>query len=310
MYYFIVNPNARSGTGKSIWKQLRHELLLRKIPYKAYLTEYSGHAVTLSNKLSTLGTKESPIYLIAVGGDGTLQEVLNGIRDFDHIYFGYIPTGSGNDFCRSMGIPSDPIKALHAILKKERILSMDIPVVHYRDRQYRFGISAGMGFDAAVCQEVSVSPVKRVLNRFGLGKLIYLLIALKQLAFMTPCPMLLDMEEGRKFYFHKVYFAAVMNQKYEGGGFRFCPDASPSDGVLDVIVVEGLPKLKLLVCLPTAFFGKHTIFKGVHTFRCKRIKLHSTTPLSVHMDGEPNGLHRELSVIFEKKALKVLLPVV
>ena len=60
MYYFIVNPNARSGTGKSIWKQLRHELLLRKIPYKAYLTEYSGHAVTLSNKLSTLGTKESP----------------------------------------------------------------------------------------------------------------------------------------------------------------------------------------------------------------------------------------------------------
>ena len=133
---------------------------------------------------------------------------------------------------------------------------MDIPVVHYRDRQYRFGISAGMGFDAAVCQEVSVSPVKRVLNRFGLGKLIYLLIALKQLAFMTPCPMLLDMEEGRKFYFHKVYFAAVMNQKYEGGGFRFCPDASPSDGVLDVIVVEGLPKLEAPCMSSHCFFRK------------------------------------------------------
>lgn len=62
-----------------------------------------------------------------------------------------------------------------------------------------------------------------------------------------------------------------MNQKYEGGGFKFCPDASPSDGYLDVIVVDSLSKPKVICCLPTAFFGKHTHFNGIHIFRCKKL---------------------------------------
>lgn len=310
MYHFIVNFHSRSGSGLAIWKKVRRELFLHKIPHRMYSTEYSGHAVKLSAGITASASEDHPVYLIAVGGDGTLHEVINGIQNIDYVYFGYIPTGSGNDFCRSMKIPSDPIQALHVILRKERILSVDIPVIYDNNRQYRFGISTGIGFDAAVCQEVMTSPLKKFLNQLKLGKLIYVLTALKQLAFMTPSPLSLEMDGGRSFHFSKVYFAAVMNQPYEGGGFLFCPDASPADGILDVIVIEGLPKLKLLVCLPTAYFGKHTRFKGVHIFRCKNIKLHSPVPLAVHKDGEAGELHRELSVFFEKKALKVLLPVI
>lgn len=306
MYYFIVNPNSRSGAGRSIWNLLRSELALRKVTYKAYLTEYVGHATKLAREISAKGTAEEPLYLVTVGGDGTIHEVLTGIRDFDAVIFGYIPTGSGNDFCRGMELPQDPVKALDCILRKECIQFMDVPYLNINNRHHRFGISTGIGYDAAVCQEVLATPAKKYFNRLGLGKLIYLVVALKQLLFLNPTPMTLYLDGGRRRTFKKTYFTAVMNQKYEGGGFMFCPKASSSDGILDVIVVEGMSKLKILCCLPTAFFGRHTHFKGVHILRCKSIEINSAVPLPVHKDGESGGIRSEISVSVEKKALKVI----
>lgn len=269
MYYFIINPNSRSGAGKTIWNKLRGELALRKVAYKAYLTEYVGHAVKIAAEISSLGTPDEPVRLVAMGGDGTIQEVLTGIRDFDNVIFGFIPTGSGNDFCRGMKLHTDPLLALDSILKEEHIQLMDVPRISTGNHHYRFGVSAGIGFDAAICQEVLASKAKKYLNRVDLGKLIYFMVALKQIITTVPAPMTICLDGGRKRCYKKVYFTAVMNQRYEGGGFMFCPDAKNNDGVLDVIVVEGLSKLKLLFCLPTAFWGKHTHFKGIHILRCK-----------------------------------------
>ena len=93
-----------------------------------------------------------------------------------------------------------------------------------------FGVSTGIGFDAAVCRDVGITPLKKYLNRLHLGKLVYLLVALKQLLFTAPCSMSISMDGGRIQQYEKVYFITVMNQKYEGGGFCFCPNASPFDG--------------------------------------------------------------------------------
>lgn len=309
MYYFIINPNSRSGAGRDVWSILRSELALRKTTYKAYQTEYSGHAVKLARMISNQGTSEDPVYLIAVGGDGTIQEVLTGITDFDSVIFGYIPVGSGNDFCRSMGMLHDPVEALDCILRREHIQLMDVPVMTSGKHTCNFAVSAGIGFDAAICQDIAASPVKKYLNRVKLGKLAYLMIALKQLLCINPVPMTFYPDSGRKLFYKKVYFAAVMNQKYEGGGFKFCPKARNNDRILDVIIVEGLSRLKILLCLPTAFFGKHTLIKGVHILRCKNIKINSAVPLAVHKDGESGGIQSEISVSFEKKSLKVITPV-
>lgn len=121
-----------------------------------------------------------------------------------------------------MQLPQDPHEALDCILKRKHIASMDVPVISIKGRKSHFAISCGIGFDAAVCHEVSVTPMKKILNRVGLGKLVYLFVALKQLLFLKPVPVTLRMDEERIYPFHKVYFAAVMNQKYEGGGFKFC----------------------------------------------------------------------------------------
>ena len=91
-------------------------------------------------------------------------------------------------------------------------------------------------------------------------------------------------------------------------GFKFCPAADPSDGYLDVIVVDGLSKLKVLCCLPTAFFGKHTQFTGIHIFRCKNVEVFSSVPLAVHKDGESAGIQETFSVSVDKEPVKIILP--
>lgn len=309
MYYFIVNPNSRSGGGLKIWHRLRAELDRRNIDYEVYMTECVGHGKKLAAKISALASAENPIHLVGMGGDGTITEILTGLTNIEHITFGFIPTGSGNDFCRGMRLPVDPLKALDSILKEERIMNMDIPHVDCNDRFYRFGISTGLGFDAAVCHEAAISKLKKAFNKIGLGKLIYVLIALKQLLFCTPFSLSIKVDDESEYQYKKVYFAAVMNQQYEGGGFRFCPDAKPDDGVLDLLIVEGIPRPVVVIAIPTAFFGKHTIFKGVHILQGKHIELHSTTPAALHRDGEAGGYTEKICVCIENSTLKVIMPV-
>lgn len=222
MYYFIVNPNSRSGRGRSIWNEIHQQLMLRGIDFQYCLTRYSGHAAEIASDACALGTESEPVYIIAVGGDGTIHEVLTGITDFDRVVFGYIPTGSGNDFCRSMRLPFDPMESLEYILKAEHISKMDVPYLLRNNKKSRFGISTGIGYDAGVCQEVLATPLKKIFNRLGLGKLIYLFIALKQLIFINPGKMTVTLDGENTFSYDHVYFTAVMNQKYEGGGFKFC----------------------------------------------------------------------------------------
>ena len=128
---------------------------------------------------------------------------------------------------------------------------------------------------------------------------------------MTPCDMHIRLTElsgdTEEILFHKVYFAAAMNQRTEGGGFRFCPKADPSDDILDVIVVEGFPKAVILMLLPTAFKGWHVFFKGIHTYQCKKATFTSPKPLAVHTDGEPVYLKREITCSLEPEKIRLIL---
>ena len=220
MYHFIINPNSRSGAGARIWSELQSVLDKNYIPYKAYFTEYPGHAVKLAASVCSSDAAPASICLIAVGGDGTIQEVLSGIPSLRSVRFGYIPTGSGNDFCRSMQLPQKPLDALNAILSEAACTPMDVAEFTANGQSCRFAISCGIGFDAAVCHEINRSPLKKFMNRIHLGKFAYLLIGLKQLLLLPPVGISIETENGEKHFYEKVFLTAVMNHKYEGGGFR------------------------------------------------------------------------------------------
>lgn len=113
MYYFIVNPGSRSGNGKIVWKEVEAILEQEQVEYRVYFTAYRYHATKLSKEITSGGEK---LTLVTVGGDGTVNEVIDGIQDFDKVTFAYIPTGSSNDFARSLKLPSNPETALMNIL--------------------------------------------------------------------------------------------------------------------------------------------------------------------------------------------------
>ena len=188
MYIFIVNPASRSGHASQIWTEIETLLKERNILYRVYFTSHRGHGTKLAQQL----TKDlsSRTTLIVVGGDGTVNEVLNGIEHPEHIILGYIPTGSGNDFAKGMALPSDPQKALELILSPNSYRTVDIGVLKYSEKDTekirKFAVSTGIGFDAAICHQALVSRLKVLLNRIHLGKLSYAFISLRDMLCTNP----------------------------------------------------------------------------------------------------------------------------
>lgn len=302
-YIFIVNPHARSGLGGMTWDIIEPELKKRRVSYQVFLTEKRGHAEEIASEVSPDGNEHT---IVVLGGDGTVNEVLNGLKDPGKITMGYIPIGSSNDFARGLGIRKEPLEALAAVLSAEQITELDVGVISREGKERRFAISAGIGFDAGVCHQVCLSRWKVLLNKLNLGKLSYAVVALDRLIKCRPAPMKVWVDDGREESFQKAYFAAFMNLPCEGGGFRFCPEALPSDGKMDLLVAADVPKLKVLLLLPVALLGKHTGFCGVTIRRGSRIRVVSETPLPIHTDGEPLFLRRAVEVRTGEAKIRVI----
>lgn len=306
MYHFIVNPHSRSKMGQEIWNEVETILVNRQIEYKVYFTKFQKHATRLVAEITANGGEHT---IVVLGGDGTVNEVINGIADFARVTLGYIPTGSSNDFARSLSLPATPSKALDVILRQPNITLMDVGELHYHNQKKRFfGVSAGIGFDASVCHQAVVSKLKLFLNRIRLGKLTYAGIAISQLFGTSPGGMTVTLDCREPLHFEKVYFTAIMNQRYEGGGFMFCPKAESNDRKLDVIMIEGLSKLAILLLLPTAFLGKHTFSKNAHIFQCSIVTIESEKPLPVHTDGEPIYLQSKIFASCAAHQLRIITP--
>ena len=301
-YSFIINPNSKSGKGGSVWDVEHKELEEREVDYEYFFTKKPKHAIHYTNELTSDGQEHN---IVVLGGDGTLNEVVNGIEDLEKVTIGYIPTGSGNDFCRGMKMPKDPVKALDRILDSDNVRKIDVGLIERAGRIRRFIVSTGIGFDAAICHQVSVSKYKRILNKLHLGKLSYVFVALNRLFKDEKVKTYVSVDGNEAVKYNDTYFVAIMNNPYEGGGFKFCPKASASDRKINAIVISKISKLKVLLLLPTAIFGLHVHFDGVTMLEGERINIRTDRSLPVHVDGEPLYLRKDITVTLEEKQLKV-----
>lgn len=300
MYYFIVNPSSSSGKGFHIWKTIEQLLKKEQVSYRVFFTQSGHHASRLANRICLT---MAPATIIAVGGDGTANDIINGLANFPGITFGYIPTGSGNDLARGFHLSADPKEALHAILHPSKIEQAAIGVLETDTFRRRFAVSSGIGFDAAVCAHNLHSDLKDFLNRFNLGKLSYTAVALKQICRLKSARLSLSLDGQKPLFFNGFFFAAAMNLPCEGGGFRFCPDACGSDDLLNLCLLKKMNKLKLLALLPLAFFGRHTRFSEIHLCSFRRAVLKSDRELYIHTDGEIPGTTRQLTWYLEEERL-------
>ena len=306
MYHVIINPASRSGKGLRIWNN-EVEPALRKagVPYRFYLSGQAGDTTRFMRDLC-LREKED-MFVIVLGGDGTVNEALQGMDDSRRVTLGYIPTGSSNDLARDLGIPKKPLEALDVILRSGRPSPMDLGTVVYPDgEKRRFAVSCG--FAAAVCEEALHSKIKDIMNKLGLGKLTYLGIALRQLFASKAVSGKLTLEDNAPVDIGNMLFTACMLHRFEGGGFMFAPDADARDGLLNLCAVGDLPKLLILFALPTAFRGKHYMFRGITPYRSGHLTIETTLPLWVHTDGEVARRSDHICVTCEKDAIQIMLP--
>ncbi len=303
MYSFIVNPNARSGLGQKVWDKLETILKREKIDYRVYFTKYQKDATNITRRI-TASDKEHIV--VALGGDGTVNEVVNGIVNFKNTILGYIPIGSSNDFARGLKLPKNPINALKIVLSKPHLHPMNVGQIRYKEKLRRFAVSSGVGFDADICHESVVSHFKAFLNKIKLGKLTYVGIAIHRLFLTTPCTVKLTLDDEKELHYPKAYFVALMNNKFEGGGVKFAPDAKNDDDMLDVVVAYNMPKLKVLMLFPSAFIGLHTRFKGICVHRTKHVKISAERPLPIHTDGEPIFLQKQLEANCTPEKIRVI----
>lgn len=302
MYYFIVNPGSRTGKGSQLWAELEEKLLHSRIKYEVFFTKGSGDATRLAEQICTEHPEMKRI--VIVGGDGTSNEAINGLSGYNKFILGYVPAGSGNDLARGLGIDKDVEKAFENVIHPHLFKRIDHGIVESADGtiKRKFGVSSGMGYDADISYLALNSKLKKFLNRFGMGKLIYYLIGLKLVFTNKRAKATIIIDGKRTLKYDKLVFAANMNTVYEGGGMPMGPAADPSDGKITVTLVHDISRLWHLRLMPTVLKGRHVHFRGVEQITAKTVEIITDRPLVLHTDGEYAGKsdHVKFSCIPDK----------
>ena len=180
MIHVIVNPAGAGGKTGRYWEK-KIQPLLEGTEYQLHLSTEEGAAERICAELSSFIPEGETVRILILGGDGTINAAVNGIRDFEHTQLGLIPCGSGNDLARDLPFPEDRAELVRRILSGQTVRQVDVGECVWNDtgKSRFFVVSAGVGFDAAVCHYAQISVLKRFLNRFGLGKLVYILEAIR-----------------------------------------------------------------------------------------------------------------------------------
>lgn len=306
MLYFIVNLKSQTGEGRAVWETVKQELKERNVRYMAFRTKGPGHAMELAKRISSF--PEEDIRIVVCGGDGTINEVINGITDFDKVSLGIIPMGSGNDFAKGLGITGSTESLIRRIIDDRERKLIDLGSVRYSDVKppRLFGISAGVGLDAIVCKKAMHSKQKAFLNRFGMGKLVYLLLTVETLFSMRHVRGIVSFDGDKSKRFDKLIFSAVMNLPAEGGGVPMVPWADPQDGRLSMCLAHDVPRWKSFFELPWLVLAKHDRLKDFYLRDFGSCVVRLAKPVTLHADGEYLGEVSELHFEVEKGKLQLL----
>ncbi|WP_461213547.1 diacylglycerol/lipid kinase family protein [Lacticaseibacillus sp. GG6-2] len=303
-YYIIFNPAAGSGTAVDVFKKIRAVLDERGIQYEIKVSRYAGHAIQLAKQIGSFNQKPDAVMLV-IGGDGTLNQAITGLRQTEHpeMPVAYIPAGSGNDFARGIKMAQDPLKALEQVLRTEKPLVLDVG--HYVEKTRHdsgyFVNNIGVGFDAATVAATNRSRFKKFLNRVHLGSLAYMVGVVTVFFSRKPFPVAVYVD-GKRTYIPHAFLVTTTNHPFFGGGVRILPSADPTDGKLDLIVVEHINTPYFLFLVLQLLLGRHTKYKRVHVFEANRIELETSSLEFGQMDGEEMGIRPyELSFRVEQQ---------
>lgn len=279
----IVNPAAGAGRTAKKWPQIRSLLKSIGLRFEHDLTEAPRHAIELAKSAAKKGYE----LVVSVGGDGTINEIVNGLYDaggIKDVALGIISTGTGSDYIRTVGIPRRHIEACQRLLNPQKRV-VDLGEVEYassgRATKRLFVNFAGLGFDAEV--------VKATTQKFkALGAVPSYLMGLLATFLCYRNREVTVRLDGRTDD-RKVCAVVMSNGKYGGGSMYVAPDADLSDGLLDVMIIDDISKPDLLWSLPRIYRGTHLTHPKVTAERAREIEIIPRQPMSIQADGELLG---------------------
>lgn len=274
MILFVVNPESGKGKGKAAWEIAEKYLKAGSIPYSVW---YTQKGEKLTSLIRCEAKKRDLRAVVAVGGDGTVNEVGSGVIG-EPVPFGIIPAGTGNDFAFAHQIPVRPEKALSRVLDFQSE-AVDTAMVN---GEPMLG-SMGVGFDVSVVDRVNRSALKRWFGSFSYG-----IEAIKCLFSFHPRSMSLTID-GNEYLIEKSWMITVVNIRRYGGGIRICPHADTKDGNLDICCVQNVNKGQFIRAFPLACFGWHTRHPAMRFDQGREIEILGAKPLLYHIDGEVKG---------------------
>ena len=303
--HLLVNQHAGSGKGAKQYKKVKKQLEKRNIPFQAYITNYAGQEKKIVQTLLNdylIPYKQEDTFshlLVVIGGDGTLHEVVNALKNHPNVPIGYLPCGSGNDFARGVGISRNVETALDDLLNVKEPKS--ISIMQTTDRitgESRLVLNnVGVGIDAKIVATANHSKTKSLLNQIKMGSLSYISAALSAVFKQPSFPLTIQTKTGTKT-FKRAFLCTTTNHPYFGGGVAIDPTASAYTDDIHLIIVEKIFPLSLAWLIIKLFFKQHLTSPHVHRFVDSEILL--TCPIAQvgQADGEELG-EREFQLDFK-----------
>ena len=272
----ILNPMADMGNAYKVANDLR------PIISEYGNADWSGTVYpTHATELTKLAGENNCDMVIAMGGDGTVHEVINGLMQIPEKkrpILGVVPVGSGNDFAHSIGVPMNSAQALAHALKSDP-LPVDIGLMTDENgRQEYFDNTIGIGFDAVVTIRSHKLPIVR-------GFLMYL-TAVIQTIVLNHEPSKMNITADDETFDATTLMTTICNGPREGGGFQIAPEAKNNDGTLDYTLVTKCSRAMMFRLIPEFMNGTHARFRPIKMGTCKKFSLTSERPLYIHADGE------------------------
>ncbi|HDP70644.1 MAG TPA: diacylglycerol kinase family lipid kinase [Actinobacteria bacterium] len=289
----IVNPASNHGETRKIFDKVK-DFFEEKIDFSLELTEKPKQAIDMAKKLAGYDL------VVAVGGDGTIFEIVNGLALSNNrkTALGIIPMGSGNDLAKTLRIPKNITSACDEILNG-RAKMIDLGLVN----GVYYANSFSVGLDAQVAH--TANEIKDEVKKSGVS--LYLTALFKVLSKnYRPFETSIKINEG-DFFTQNIVLITANNGVSYGGGFKITPKAQNDDGFLNICLVDELPAWKVVPRLPFVITGTHEWMKYIHTFRAKKIILRSEDALPAQLDGELIASNNFL-IELVPRALKVIVP--
>ncbi len=276
-----MNPAAAGGSTGKRWPELAHRAAARGLEGDALISDGPGRLPALASEAVAGGAQR----LVVVGGDGTVNEVVNGIADADGVELAVIPRGTGWDFVRTYGIPRDLDGAIDVALRGS-VREIDLGLVTYRawsgeEARSWFANVGSAGISGAIAQRANESS-----KALG-GKISYYWATLAVFAGWQTGEMQVTVDGDSRS--GRMIDTLVCNGRYVAGGMMMCPEAEPDDGVFDVLLIGDITKRDLLFVLPKTYRGKHLPHPRLELLRGRVVTVEADEPLPIELDGEQPG---------------------